>query len=138
MSAHSRRVDPEVTLVILPGKPPGRQTTGMTPTEFILQQFADDLYSRARWIIFSTAAMYGTVVFVLSIIGVLATSHSNLQVQEWGVIGTLTLVAVAIGVNRGREKAFQLKLQAQQILCQRQIEENTRAAVTSKAFAAKV
>ena len=131
----------DVTLVILPGKPPGRQTNSMAPTQYdssILQQFADDLYSRARWIIFSTAAMYGTVVFVLSIIGVLSASHSNLRVQEWGVIGTLTLVAVAIGVNRGREKAFQLKLQAQQILCQRQIEENTRAAVGSKALAAKV
>jgi hypothetical protein len=130
-----------VTLVILPRKPPGRQTNSMTPTQYdssILQQFADDLYSRARWIIFSTAAMYGTVVFVLSITGVLAANHSSWGVQEWGVIGTLTLVAIAIGVNRGREKAFQLKLQAQQILCQRQIEENTRGAVSSKALAARV
>lgn len=113
----------------------------MTPTQYdssILQQFADDLYSRARWIIFTTAAMYGTVVFLLSLIGALATSHSNLQMQEWGAIGTLTVVAVAIGERRGREKAFQLKLQAQQILCQQQIEENTRAAVGSKALAAKV
>lgn len=113
----------------------------MAPTGYdssILQQFADDLYSRAGWIIISVAAMYGIVVFVLSIIGVLAASHSSLQVQEWGVIGTLTLVAVAIGVNRGREKAFQLKLQAQQILCQRQIEENTRAAGSGKALAARV
>jgi len=114
----------------------------MKPTQYdssILQQFADDLYSRARWIIFSTAAMYGTVVFVLSLIGIPAMNHSiTLQMQDWGVIGTLTLVAVAIGVSRGREKAFQLKLQAQQILCQRQIEENTRTASSTKAFAAKV
>lgn len=113
----------------------------MKPTQYdssILQQFADGLYSRAQWIIFSTAAMYGTVVFVLSLIGVLATNHSTMQTQEWGVIGTLTLVAVAIGVSRGREKAFQLKLQAQQILCQRQIEENTRTGSGTKAFSAKV
>ena len=31
--------------------------------------------------------MYGTVVFVLSLIGVLATNHSTMQTQEWGVIG---------------------------------------------------
>lgn len=114
----------------------------MNPTQYdssILQEFADDLYARARWIIFSTAAMYGTVVFVLSLIGVKAANHAILQTQEWGVIGTLTLVAVAIGVNRGREKAFQLKLQAQQILCHRQIEANTRAASAgTKAFAANV
>jgi hypothetical protein len=115
----------------------------MNPTQYdsgILQQFADDLYSRARWIIFSTAAMYGAIVLILSLIGVMAAKHSSsLETQDFGVIGTLTLVAVAIGFNRGREKAFQLKLQAQQILCQRQIEANTRAAfVGTKAFSANV
>ena len=107
----------------------------------ILQQFADDLYSRARWIIFSLAAAYGAVVFVLSLVGfVAAAKHSlSLEMQDWGGIGTFTLVAAAIGVSRGREKAFQLKLQAQQILCQRQIEENTHtASVGTKAFAANV
>lgn len=37
------------------------------------------------------------------------------------------VVAVLVGIDVGRKKAFRLKLQAQQILCQRQIEVNTRA-----------
>ena len=114
----------------------------MNPTRYdssILQQFADDLYARARWIIFSTAAVYGVIVFLLSVVGTLATSHStSLEPQNWAVIGTLTLIAVGIGVNRGRDKAFQLKLQAQQILCQRQIEMNTSNASAPKAFSANV
>jgi hypothetical protein len=54
-----------------------------------------------------------------------------------GIVGVVTLLAIAAGVSAGRTKAFQLKLQAQQILCQRQIEANT-ATVGTKAFAANV
>ena len=38
----------------------------------------------------------------------------------------LTLIGIAVGADAGRRKAFMLKLQAQQILCQRQTELNTR------------
>jgi len=38
----------------------------------------------------------------------------------------LTLIGVLAGAGAGRRKAFMLKLQAQQILCQRQTEINTR------------
>jgi hypothetical protein len=111
----------------------------MNPTQYdssILQRFADDLYLRARWVILSTAAAYGAVVFVLTIIG-LMVSVKDLASLNWGLLGALTLVAAAIGAGRGREKVFQLKLQAQQILCQRQIEENTRTASASKTYSAK-
>jgi F0F1-type ATP synthase assembly protein I len=42
------------------------------------------------------------------------------------VVLVLTLVGIIAGVDAGRRKAFYLKLQAQQILCQRQTEINTR------------
>jgi hypothetical protein len=114
----------------------------MNPTQFdsgILQKFADDLYARARWIIFSTAAMHGAVVFILSYIGVLVANHMTVQAQEWGVIGTLTLVAAAIRREPWTRKSASVETQAQQILCQRRIEENTRAASAgTKAFSANV
>jgi hypothetical protein len=35
-------------------------------------------------------------------------------------------IGISAGVDAGRRKAFELKLKAQQILCQVQIEQNTR------------
>lgn len=98
----------------------------------ILEQFADDLYSRARWVVLTTAAKYGVVGIVLSLL--LALAVLQYQVNPpipnntvAGLVIVFTLVAITLGVSAGRAKAFQLKLQAQQILCQRQIEVNTRA-----------
>jgi len=117
----------------------------MKPTQYdsaILQEFADNLYARARWIIVITAAKYGCVALVLSAIGSAALQHSNPQMPDpsvMGIVGTVTLLAIAAGVSAGRTKAFQLKLQGQQILCQRQIEANTcTASVNTKALAANV
>jgi hypothetical protein len=116
----------------------------MKPTQYdsaILQQFADGLYAQARWIIVTTGAKYGCVALVLSVIGAAALQRSNPQMMDTsviGVIGTVTLMAIAAGVSAGRTKAFHLKLQAQQILCQRQIEVNTGTASVrdTKALAA--
>ena len=109
----------------------------------ILQQFADELYSRARRIVATTTTQYGAVAFILSAIGCAPLQHAIPQMPDQellGIVGIVTLLAIAAGVNAGRAKAFQLKLQAQQILCQRQIEANTNAtsAGTNKAFAANV
>lgn len=85
------------------------------------------------------------MALVLSVFGGAALQHSNPQTPDTtvtGIIGTITLLAmlaISAGVSAGRIKAFQLKLQAKQILCQRQIEANTRnASVGTKAFAANV
>lgn len=99
--------------------------------ENILQQYADDLYRQAKWIVVWTAVRYGLAVFLLSLVGV-AVVGSQKQISAdtgnsllmWVLI--LTLIGIAVGVDAGRRKAFHLKLQAQQILCQRQIEINTR------------
>jgi membrane associated rhomboid family serine protease len=48
------------------------------------------------------------------------TSAANIGALVAGFIGLL------IGYNSGKAKAFSLVLQAQQVLCQRQIELNTR------------
>jgi hypothetical protein len=50
------------------------------PTQYdsaVLQQLADALYARARWIVVTTAARYGCVTLVLSAIGGAALQHSN-------------------------------------------------------------
>jgi len=103
-----------------------------TYDENVLQQYADDLYRQAKGIIFWTAVRYGLAVFLVSVILSMAVAASQKQVStdaaNSGVILVmfLTVVGIAVGVDAGRRKAFMLKLQAQQILCQRQTEMNTR------------
>lgn len=100
--------------------------------ENILQQFADDLYRQAKWIVILSALRYGVVVFLVSfgISMMVATSQKNISTDSAnsGVVLVLflTVIGIAVGIDAGRRKAFMLKLQAQQILCQRQTEINTR------------
>lgn len=101
----------------------------------VLQQFADDLYARARWIVFTTGAKYGVIGLVLSGVALAVLQvQSKEQIPDAvniGLVIVFTLVAITAGVSAGRAKAFQLKLQAQQTLCQRQIEINTRTTIDS-------
>ena len=93
----------------------------------ILQQFADDLYEQAGRIALATATWFTLVVLVI---------FSPLLVLSGGgrmdTSGALPLAAViaafafGAGFQWGKHKAFTLKLKAQQILCQREIELNTR------------
>lgn len=97
----------------------------------ILQQYADDLYRQAKWIIVSTAVRYGVAVFLVSLlIGIVIGSQRQVPTdaanQGVGIVLALTVVGIVVGIDAGRRKAFHLKLQAQQILCQRQTEINTR------------
>jgi F0F1-type ATP synthase assembly protein I len=99
--------------------------------ESILQQYADDLYRQAKWIIVSMAVRYGVAVFLVSLmVGILIGSQRQITEDAGNqgvlVVLVLTLVGIIAGVDAGRRKAFYLKLQAQQILCQRQTEINTR------------
>jgi hypothetical protein len=101
----------------------------------ILQQFADDLYARARWIVFTTALVYTFVGFGGSAVlaAFVETSQHVPETTGNGVILFFTLLFCAIGINSGRSKAFRMKLQAQEILCQRQIEINLRPATKANA-----
>ena len=51
------------------------------------------------------------------------------------VAGSKDVFAMVAGIAAGRAKAFDLKLEAQKVLCQRQVELNTRA--QSQASAAR-
>ena len=100
--------------------------------ENVLQRYADDLYRQAKWIMVWSAVRYGLIVFLASFgtIMVVASSQKNVSTDAANsgmmLVLFLTLIGIAVGVDAGRRKAFMLKLQAQQILCQRQTEINTR------------
>ena len=96
----------------------------------ILQQYADDLYDEAKRIVFVTALKYGIVTFVLAMIAVptfaaFIRTFSNPSDTMPGA-ALIAVIGLAFGVEAGRRKALALKVQAQQVLCQRQIECNTR------------
>ncbi len=103
-----------------------------TYDENVLQQYADDLYKQAKWIAVMSALRYGLAVFLASfgISMVAASSQKNVTTDAANsgllLVLFLTLIGIAVGADAGRRKAFMLKLQAQQILCQRQTEINTR------------
>ncbi len=109
-----------------------------TYDENVLQQYADSLYRQARWIVLWTATRYGFLVFLVSLVslqlGVTVGSQKGVDANTVStgliLVLILTLVGIVAGVDAGRRKAFNLKLQAQQILCQRQTEINTRALTT--------
>lgn len=98
------------------------------PTSYdpqILQDYADDLYKQARYIVIRTALKYGLIVFLVSILGCFIMARlAGPEVSDAvpAIVIFLTLVGIAAGVDAGRREAFSLKLQAQELLCQRQIE----------------
>jgi hypothetical protein len=104
----------------------------------ILQRYADDLYAQARWVIYSTAFIYGLVTFGIAFgisnVGTIFKSNVSLSLQP-GVL-LFALIGAAVGVAAGRKKEFKLKLEAQTLLCQRQVELNTRGAVKPEAMSA--
>jgi hypothetical protein len=95
-----------------------------------LQQFADDLYTQAKGIVIVYAAWYTLLTFAVAwfLIGSPGTTGRGhidaLGSLPWAVV--IALVGLRAGLDAGRRKAFVLKLQAQQILCQQEIELNTR------------
>ncbi|MFZ2875057.1 MAG: hypothetical protein WAZ94_11320 [Phycisphaerales bacterium] len=88
----------------------------------ILQKFADKLYARANGIIVAW-----------TLIGLIAGGVGGAFIESAVRTGNgVVIIAVAavlcaiLGFAMGSSRAFLLKLQAQQALCQRQIELNTR------------
>ena len=81
----------------------------------ILQQYADDLYRQAKWIIFWTALRYGLAVFLVSFVCVMVLgSQKQISADTANSAMTLvlflTLVGIVAGVDAGRRKAFHLKV----------------------------
>lgn len=87
----------------------------------VIQEFADTLYSDAKTI----AVRFTLFGFVFGI-GIGYAIANGL-----GIDGTKTGMVVAVaggvlGYMHGQTKAFALRLQAQQALCQVEVEKNTR------------
>jgi hypothetical protein len=97
----------------------------------ILQKYAAVLYSRARWIVFWSFLRYGIAAFLSSYVLIFLVelvSRKQIEVDTRNVIlFVFTLLGVTAGASAGYDKAFNLRLQAQQVLCQREIELNTRS-----------
>ncbi len=106
----------------------------------ILQKYADTLYSQAWAIIATTALKYGSIVFIATLLvssGVNYLKHP-IGTPEPDATAALLFAAIAalVGLAAGRRKAFLLKLDAQRILCQRQIELNTRGSARPESMTA--
>lgn len=93
----------------------------------IIEQYAERLYKKASSIVVSytiSGALLGFLPFaVLSVFDQRALILAFCLGISFGLVGW----------ELGREKAFQLRLQAQTALCQAQIEANTRPTKAEKA-----
>lgn len=93
----------------------------------ILQDYADSLYRKAAWVTFwcgIVGAIIGVVIALILAYGVFsaqsADSSNTAASVVFGIVGAL------IGVAIGQRRSFEYRLQAQTVLCQMQIEYNTR------------
>lgn len=85
----------------------------------VIAEFASKLYSEASSLVIKWALMIGVVGAVIG--GFVGAGKGG------GMVPLIAgLVGALFGASYGREKAFTLRLQAQQALCQLQIEQNTR------------
>ncbi len=87
----------------------------------IMYDFADDLYSRADFITIDYTLIGGLIGAFLGYAFGGMRADSGLLMAGIGLI-----IVGAIGYFMGSGKAFELKVQAQSLLCQVAIEENTR------------
>lgn len=96
----------------------------------VIYEFAERLYSRATAI----AVLYAAVGLLFGAIGGGAVGFMAGDLGM-AVLGALIAggLGVAVGVAGGIEKGFQLRLQAQQALCQVKIEESVRHTASTRA-----
>ncbi len=83
--------------------------------------------------------MYGLVTFGVTFLissGADLFKHSNAGLTIQPGVLLIAAIGAAVGVSAGRKKAFQLKLEAQKLLCQRQVEFNTRVTTKPQAISA--
>jgi len=98
------------------------------PTQYdpgVLETFADVLYSRAKWIAISSAIVYALAGGLLSFLAFAAVPRLLPPDSVLLTVCIIALISFFVGLEAGNKKAFNLRLQAQQVLCQRQIELNT-------------
>ena len=98
----------------------------------IIAQHAEALYQRASRIVF-TSGFWG---FLMGAAALGAATAASSNTGAFALVGGL--VGAVLGVSVGRGRAFVYQLQAQQALCQVEIEANTRRAATLSAAPAKI
>ena len=89
----------------------------------VIAEFASKLYSEASSLVIKWALMLGVVGAVIGGFVSAGKGGGGMVPLIAGLVGAL------FGASYGREKGFTLRLQAQQALCQLQIEQNTRPKV---------
>jgi hypothetical protein len=97
--------------------------------EEILQSLADSLYKQAREIILHEALKYTLVALLFAVALLIALNKFVADLGElngWLAVG-FCVMGAWWGSSTGKAKAFEFKVRAQQILCQMQIERNTRS-----------
>lgn len=88
----------------------------------VLQTMAEKLYDRARWVVIRYFMLGGLIGLGGGYAGIATFTHGEpLVALPLGFLGAL------VGAILASERAFMLRLQAQQLLVQVQIERNTRA-----------
>lgn len=97
----------------------------------VIEEFASKLYARAESIVVSTTVLGGLLGLLVGLIaGFVLGAELRLDPM---IVVVAVIVSVAgfavIGYMRGTERAFALRLQAQQALCQVEIERHVRVAV---------
>ncbi|WP_437596869.1 hypothetical protein WMF28_30270 [Sorangium sp. So ce590] len=95
----------------------------------IIQQFAASLYRQANSIVATYALLFGLLG---TAVGAPAGAFLLGNRSSWEIFAAVGAVVLGgfvglLGALMGQQRAFALKLQAQQALCQLQIEANTRA-----------
>ena len=92
--------------------------------KYVIQEFANKLYQKATWIIikYTVLGLIGGIIVGLFL-------NNMVQGKEYLLYISIFLGGSS-GYDRGTERAFVLKLQAQTALCQTEIEENTRRAIS--------
>ena len=100
---------------------PGKIMANVAYDSRIIHQFADSLYTRANTIIVTYAIM-GLMP------GVLAAAFGAAFDMTPAIVGGFVCAILfgALGALHGKTAAFELRLQAQRVLCDVQIEYNTR------------
>lgn len=87
----------------------------------LIQDFADRLYFESGRVVMQSTVMAAFLGVIAGLVIAVLT-----HVQTTGFVSVCTVLAGCMGYVRGREKAFSLKLQAQQALCHMYTEKNTR------------
>jgi len=94
--------------------------------EQFLLKAAARLEQQARELVFTTTAKFGIVALGVSFLGAeIMTYFAKTDFPVAGIVFIATGIAVIGGIIEGRARAFQLRVQVNQLLALVQIEHNT-------------